>query len=116
MFEINNMFENRKTLLTRNLLAISFIAGTIFFCSWLPAIASDDHTQARDLKNQGEIIALSDLISKAGLTGVKILEVELEKEHGKLVYEIEFLDSEGRVFEQYFDAITGESLAEPRRD
>jgi uncharacterized membrane protein YkoI len=92
------------------------ITGLGISYSWLPAVASDDHNEVRDLKNRGEIISLSELISNAGLTQVKILEAELEREHGKLVYELEFLDAEGRVFEQYFDAITGEPLTEPRRD
>lgn len=110
------MLENQKKHLSRNLLVLSLVAGMIIFFSWLSAIASDDHDQVRDLKNRGEIIALSELISKAGLTDVKILEAELEKEYGKLVYELEFLDAEGRVYEQYFDAITGKPLTEPRRD
>ena len=92
------------------------IAGIVISYRWLPAIASDDHNEVRDLKNRGEIISLSELINNAGLADVKILEAELEREDGKLVYELEFLDAEGRVFEQYFDAITGEALTEPRRD
>ena len=110
------MLNNRKKLSLRVLLSTMIIAGMVISYSWLPAIASDDHDIVRDLKTQGEIISLSELISKAGLTEVKILEAELEREHGKLVYELEFLDDEGRVFEQYFDAITGEPLTEPRRD
>ena len=110
------MYKNRKNYISKILLAIPLIAITLVLYSWLPATASDDHDEVRDLKNRGEIIALYELINKAGLSEVRILEAELEKEHGKLVYEIEFLDAEGRVFEQYFDAITGEPLSEPRRD
>ncbi|MBT8440162.1 MAG: hypothetical protein HKP55_01850 [Gammaproteobacteria bacterium] len=110
------MFKNRKNYILRTLVATMLMAGLIVFYSWLPVFASDDHDEVRDLKNRGEIIALYELINKAGLTEVKILEAELEREHGKLVYELEFLDAEGRVFEQYFDAMTGDPLTEPRRD
>jgi hypothetical protein len=116
LFGIFNMLGNRINRPLKYSLAITFIAGIFTFISWLPVIASDDHNLVRDLKNRGEIIALSGLISQAGLTDVKILEAELERKHGKLVYEIEFLDTEGRVMEQYFDAITGKPLTEPRRD
>lgn len=110
------MLISQKKLILRILLSTMLITGIVISYSWLPAVASDDHDEVRDLKNRGEIISLSDLIRNAGLTEVKILEAELEREHGTLVYELEFLDAEGRVFEQYFDAITGDPLTGPRRD
>ena len=110
------MFNTRKNQITKILPASMIMALTLLVFSWLPVLASDDHDEVRDLKNRGEIIALYELINKAGLTEVKILEAELEREDGKLVYELEFLDTEGLVFEQYFDAITGEAISEPRRD
>lgn len=110
------MFYQRKNYISGNLLAVITMALMLVLYSLLPAIASDDHDQVRELKNQGEILALSELISKAGLKNLKILEAELEREHGKLIYEVEFLDPEGRVFEQYFDAITGEAITDPGSD
>ena len=38
----------------------------------------------------------------------KLLEVELEQEMGRWVYEFEILDDEGIVWELYYDAGTGE--------
>lgn len=110
------MLEKIKKNHPRYLLATAVIAVIVIFNAWLPVIASDDHDEARYLKNQGEIIELSELINKAGLQDMRVLEAELEREHGKMVYEIEFLDTDGRVYEQYFDAITGEPMSEPRRD
>ena len=110
------MLISRKNLILRIMLSTMLITGLSISYIWPPAIASDDHNEVRYLKNRGEIISLSELITNASLTEVKILEAELEREHGKLVYELEFLDAKGRVFEQYFDAITGEPLSEPRRD
>ena len=113
---ILKMFEQITKHISRPAIAIAIITGSVIFTSWSSVIASDDHDKVRNLRNQGEIIPLSDLIDKSGLTGVKILEAELEKEHGKLVYELEFLDADGHVYEQYFDAITGEPLSDRRRD
>ena len=110
------MFNNLNNHISQILLTATLIAGMVVLYGWLPVFASDDHDEVRDLKNRGEIITLSELISNAGLSDVRILEAELEREHGKLVYELEFLDAEGRVFEQYFDAITGEPLSGPRRE
>ena len=113
---MKKMLILKKNLFLKTLLSLMLIAGVAFSFGWLPAIASDDHNLVKDLNNRGEIISLSELISSAGLTEVKILEAELEREHGKLVYELEFLDDDGKVYEQYFDAITGEALSGPRRD
>ncbi len=110
------MFNHRKRPVPGFILTVFFVIGIIIYYGWSQAFASDDHDEARDLKDRGQIIALSELISNAGLADTRILEAELDKKHGKLVYELEFLDAEGRVFEQYFDAITGEPLSEPRRD
>jgi uncharacterized membrane protein YkoI len=40
----------------------------------------------------------------------RILEVELEKDDGRYIYEIEVLDSEGKVWEMEIDAGSGEIL------
>jgi uncharacterized membrane protein YkoI len=41
-----------------------------------------------------------------------VLEVELEEERGRLVYEIKLLRPGGRLVELYYDAATGEPMAE----
>ncbi|QKT02815.1 PepSY domain-containing protein [Ectothiorhodospiraceae bacterium 2226] len=46
----------------------------------------------------------------------RLLEVELEHEDGREVYEVELIDAEGVEWELTFDAYTGELLIEARGD
>lgn len=68
-----------------------------------------DHERAWQLRESGEIMPLEQLLDKVKSYG-RVLEVELESEHGRHVYEIEFLDAQGEVHERYFDAGSGELL------
>lgn len=75
--------------------------------------ASDkaDHEQAQQLRLQGEILPLDTILSKIKTAGfTNILELELEKEHGRWVYEIETLNHHNQVLEIYIDAKTGKLL------
>ncbi|MDH5389056.1 MAG: PepSY domain-containing protein [Gammaproteobacteria bacterium] len=75
--------------------------------------ADEDHERARELVKSGEIIALEQLLQKivAGEKGkLRLLEAELEKKSGRLVYELELVDEKGLVRELLFDAKTGEAL------
>lgn len=72
---------------------------------------SDD--RLGDMEQQvlaGEYLPLSELLLKPELAGKRLIEAELEQEHGRAVYELEILGSDGRVRERYFDAVTGEPL------
>lgn len=67
-----------------------------------------DHDEAREALEDGESLPLSRILPLA-LRAVpgEVLEVELEREHGRLVYEIEILAQSGRVRKVIFDARTG---------
>ena len=45
----------------------------------------------------------------------KLLDLEVEKEHGRIIYELEFLDPQGRVREYEVDAETGDTGPDLRR-
>jgi uncharacterized membrane protein YkoI len=73
--------------------------------------ADDDHLEARRLVEEGSIQPLEGILEQVReLHPGRILEVELEKEHGLYIYEIEVLDNEGRVWEMEIDAENGEIL------
>ncbi|MCB1774297.1 MAG: hypothetical protein KDI88_11825 [Gammaproteobacteria bacterium] len=72
--------------------------------------ASDDHDTARQLRSEGNIVPLRELLQHPALADQRVLEAELERENGRLVYELELLDASGRVRERYFDATTGQPL------
>lgn len=86
------------------------ISGLLLLAASAQVLAKDDHRRARELSATGEIMPLEQLLQKLHGYG-RVLEVELESEHGQHVYEIEFLDSQGRVQKRYFDARSGEALS-----
>lgn len=70
-----------------------------------------DSSEARKLVEQGEILPLEDIISRVKqLYEGRILEVELEKKHDRLIYEIELITHQGLVWELYFDARSGQLI------
>lgn len=76
-----------------------------------PVIADDDHLQARRLVESGEVLPLQTILDKyrTDYPG-RVIEVELEKKHGKIIYEIEIIDDSGEVRELYINASNGELL------
>ena len=96
-----------KFYLQTALLFIFFIGSNVW--------AGDDHERARELVKSGEIIALEQLLKKIDAIEegkLRLLEAELEKKSGRLVYELELVDEKGVVREWLFDAKTGEALGE----
>jgi len=82
-----------------------------------PGVSDEDHQQARRLKESGEILPLEQIIraAKAGQSG-RVIGVELENKNGRYVYEVELLNTQGEVWELYFDATTGELVKRERED
>jgi len=75
----------------------------------------DDHDEAYRLREQREILPLEELLRRLDLgEDTRILEIESEFEHGRYVYEIEYLDHRGRIHEVLIDARSGEVLAEEK--
>ena len=86
---------------------------------WLGAtvLADDSHLEARDLAREGKILPLQQILQRLEkVQPGQILEVELEREHGLLIYEIELLDDQGRVWEFELDAASGEILEREEED
>ena len=74
--------------------------------------AENDHIEARRLQETGAILPLEKIISRVQpLYPGRIIEVELEKNDGRIVYEIEIINNEGIVVEVTVDAVTGEVLS-----
>ena len=92
---------------------------------WLPALLllplsvladDDDQQRIRDLVAAGQILPLAQLLEQlpAGLEG-RLLEVELEADRERPVYEIEWLAADGRVIEFRLDARDGTLLSRDRK-
>jgi uncharacterized membrane protein YkoI len=76
-------------------------------------VRADDVSQAeaRRLVERGELKPLSSILSAIRAEfGGKVLEVELERDDGEYIYEIEILTADGRVLELEYDARTGRRL------
>jgi uncharacterized membrane protein YkoI len=76
-----------------------------------------DAEQARRLAEQGEIIRLDKLLGQVEQQHPgRVIEVELDREGQRWIYELELVDPGGRVFEMEFDATTGELLHKEMED
>ncbi|VAX09828.1 Phosphonate ABC transporter phosphate-binding periplasmic component (TC 3.A.1.9.1) [hydrothermal vent metagenome] len=95
---------------------------TIFLACLLASFsfASDDdydHEEVRALVEAGVILPLEQILERMWEEHPgRILEVELEREYGRYVYEIELLDEKGRVWELEYDAANGEFLEKEREE
>jgi uncharacterized membrane protein YkoI len=74
--------------------------------------ADDDYIEAKRLRESGEIMPLEEILKniRRSYPG-RILEVELENEKGRVIYELEILGADSIVREIYIDAKSGELLS-----
>ena len=81
------------------------------------AVADEGPVAARKLSDAGIILPLEKIVSvaKAAKPG-EILETELERKHGRYVYEVEILDAHGQVWEVKLDAKSGKLIAVESED
>lgn len=81
----------------------------LVLAGWISANA--DHEDVYRLRMEGKILPLSEFIERAQeIHPGELLEAELELKQGRYVYEIEIAGNDGRFYELYFDATTGEFL------
>ena len=104
------MSEQHMNRVSWLFVVLLLVAAAVIFQGWGPAAMADDHEQAHALRDAGDVMPLSELLRRPELAGQRVLEAELEDEHGLRVYELELLGSDGRVQERYFDAVTGSPL------
>lgn len=74
----------------------------------LPAGADGDHDRARRALERGEILPLSAILdaAQAELPG-RVIEVELERDDGAWIYELELVTETGQLVELELDGATG---------
>lgn len=76
-----------------------------------PVLAEADYDTARKLREAGDILPLETILHKLNKTHPgKVLEVELEQKNSQVIYEIELLDANGKVWEFKVDPRNGEVL------
>jgi uncharacterized membrane protein YkoI len=68
----------------------------------------DSHDRARRASEGGEILTMSQILDRMRVQAPgRVLDTELEREHGRWVYQIKLLDPEGRLYEVEVDAHSG---------
>lgn len=101
----------------RLLLGGLLLAGTLV--STLAGAAradEDDHARAREALERGEILPLLTILQRAtGHQPGEVIEVELERDDGRWLYELKLLTPEGVLMEMELDAASG-ALIELERD
>lgn len=76
-----------------------------------PAFADDDQDHAREALSRGEILPLSRILAVVEQeVGGRVIEIDLDRDDGRYVYEVEALSSDGRLLEISIDAATGAVL------
>lgn len=93
----------------------ALVAGTISG----QAIPSEalDQAEIRELVRRGEILPLDTLLASFPPAEYgKLLDLEVEREGGRLVYEFEFLRADGRILEVEVDARDGAVLQQEVED
>lgn len=76
-----------------------------------------DHDRARRALEEGRILPLRDILERAEAeVPGRMIEAELEDEHGKLVYEIKVLAQDGRLVKLIYDAGNGQLLKKRQKD
>ncbi len=99
------------TVFSRSARWIAIIVSLLLLLAVGIAAADSDQDSARELREAGEIMPLETILEKARAAHPgRVLDVELEAEHGRRLYQIEILDQRGTVWEMKFDAATGELL------
>ena len=94
--------------------SLCYYFGALSFALVSMSAISDDNDsrKVRNMMLEKEIVSLESLLPAIRKHGnFKLLEIELEEEDGKLIYEVELLDTEGRVYEVRYDARTGKELS-----
>jgi uncharacterized membrane protein YkoI len=82
-----------------------------------PALADrDDHDRARLALEAGEILPLADILTAAEATRPgRVIEIELDRDVGRWIYELELVSPEGFLYDMEIDAASG-TVLEVERD
>ncbi len=93
------------------LLLLSLLAtGTV-----LAGRDDDDHERVYEARQDETILSLGEILVRLDLgPDARVLEVEHKIEHGRDIYEIEYLMKDGDIYELEVDAATGQILKRER--
>lgn len=95
-----------------HLLRATWALGVALCLHALPSHANDDdHEQARQALQAGQILPLSQILARQHKDHPgQVLEVELEREDGRWVYELKVLQADGQLLKLELEAQSGATL------
>ena len=98
----------------------SVLAGLVLLCLAMGGASAgdkDDHDRARAAVLAGEMLPLPALLERLQRSHPgQVLELELERENGRWIYEVKLLQSDGQLVKLEVDATTAQVLAVKRKD
>lgn len=98
------------------LIAVLMLASPLVSADSTPA-AGSEHEWARSAVRAGEILPLTRILERLEREfHGQVVEIELERENGLVVYAIELLTPNGHVIELYYDARSGVLVGVEGRD
>lgn len=90
---------------------IAFLALLLALPPLAMAAADSDHERAREALERGEVLPLAEILEQVqGQAPGEVIETELDREHGRWIYELKLIDPHGRVVELEVDAADGRIL------
>ncbi len=85
--------------------------------AWPLAHADSDHDRARSAVQAGQVLPLKTVLERLEREHPgQVLEVELERDDGRWIYEVKLLQAGGRLVKLELDAASGEVLQRRVRD
>jgi uncharacterized membrane protein YkoI len=107
----------------RTALRLARCAAVVFAVLWTIAVAPasahgrGDHDRARDALAAGEVLPLEEVLDRLQRTiPGRVLDVELEREDGRWVYQVKLMRPGGRLSRVDLDARTAEVLRSRERE
>lgn len=90
----------------------------ILLCAATPALADEEgHDRARRALEAGEILPLTAILRAANAARPgRVIEIELDRDDGIWIYELELVSPGGQLYEMEIDAATGAILEIERED
>ena len=95
----------------------ALVLAAVMAATGARASSDGDHDRARDAVQAGQVLPLKTVLERLEREHPgQVLEVELERDDGRWIYEVKLLQSGGRLVKLELDARSGEVLKRRDRD
>ncbi|RIK94768.1 MAG: peptidase M4 [Burkholderiales bacterium] len=107
---------SRTVTLSFALAAASIVAATAIGADFAHADDRIRRSEVRELREAGKILPMEDILARARTAQPgQVVEIELDRENGRLVYDVKLIDDADAIHKLELDAATGEVIRRSRR-